>query len=119
MSESGVRIIDRVTGTEYEPTGEYRRPTADEDWLDPQAGHVYSGEAKLRAAILRRLPERQLADAVHLIRDFADGEVIACSLDHHGSCQEHGWFGESECPVPRAERWLASVDAATFTSRDG
>lgn len=27
-----------------------------------------------------------------------------CGLDHHGNCQEHNWFGESECPHARAAR---------------
>ncbi len=29
-----------------------------------------------------------------------------CDLDHHGSCQAHNWFGQSECPHARAEALL-------------
>jgi septal ring factor EnvC (AmiA/AmiB activator) len=30
-----------------------------------------------------------------------------CHLDHHGSCQEHNWFGEGECPNAIAVRLVA------------
>ena len=46
-----------------------------------------------------------LRDARELLGTFIDEEP--CSLDHHGFCQAHGWFGERECNMARARRWLA------------
>lgn len=42
--------------------------------------------------------------AVPLVDDFIDPG--ACSLDHHGYCQEHGWFGEDTCPNERAQEFI-------------
>lgn len=38
-----------------------------------------------------------------LINDLAD--MGRCHYDHHGYCQEHGWFkADIECPHARAQR---------------
>ncbi|WP_030248226.1 hypothetical protein [Streptomyces sp. NRRL S-455] len=47
--------------------------------------------------------------AVPLVDDFIDPG--ACSLDHHGYCQEHGWFGENDCPNERAQEFIKSAEA--------
>jgi hypothetical protein len=55
---AGYHVIDQVTGVIYEPTGEYRRPRAMEDFLDPEAGHVYT---QPQASPLIRQPEADTA----------------------------------------------------------
>lgn len=52
---AGTEIVDRVTGRRYEPTGEFRRPRIDEDYLDREATHVYSGTSTKPQIILRRV----------------------------------------------------------------
>lgn len=43
-----------------------------------------------------------------LLREAFEAEARPCRLDHHGSCQEHGWVrddvGPQECLVRRARR---------------
>lgn len=59
-------------------------------------------------ALPGRAVEQRLNQAVPLITDLVDDED--CSLDHHGYCQAHGWFDDSECPQARAKRWLTELD---------
>lgn len=45
--------------------------------------------------------------AVKLLQTFVEGEDSPCHFDHHGYCQEHGWFGEpGECNVREARELL-------------
>jgi len=37
---------------------------------------------------------------------FVANEIDPCRFDHHGYCQEHGWFNDSECMVSVARRAL-------------
>lgn len=42
-----------------------------------------------------------------LLQGFVEGETEPCRFDHHGCCQEHGWFGEpGECGVREAREML-------------
>lgn len=41
-----------------------------------------------------------------ILLDFVEGEDQPCRFDHHGYCQEHGWFGEDECYIARGRRAL-------------
>ena len=46
--------------------------------------------------------EGQLATTRGLVADLVDGGK--CTFDHHGYCQEHGWFEtEPACPHGRAK----------------
>jgi hypothetical protein len=47
----------------------------------------------------------RVREAEELLDTFADSE--ACSFDHHGHCQAHGWFGEGPCNMARARALLA------------
>jgi hypothetical protein len=60
--------------------------------------------------------ERKLNQAVRLIGDLVDDED--CSLDHHGYCQTHYWFADSECPQARAKRWLDELDKPATPATD-
>jgi hypothetical protein len=60
--------------------------------------------------------DRRLNQAVPLIGDLLDDED--CSLDHHGYCQTHYWFSDSDCPQARAKRWLAELDKPSSPATD-
>lgn len=54
---------------------------------------------------LRRVLPK-LADYIEnmesLLHDLADHEDGDCRFDHHGYCQEHGWFAtDPKCPIQR------------------
>lgn len=52
--------------------------------------------------------DKRLQEAEGLVRDLAEAEFKRpCSFDHHGYCQEHGWFEtDPPCPIPRAKALL-------------
>lgn len=42
-----------------------------------------------------------------ILRGLVESEDQPCSFDHHGHCQEHGWFGEpGECYTRKARELL-------------
>jgi hypothetical protein len=44
---------------------------------------------------------------VKLLTKMVEGEDDICWFDHHGCCQEHGWFGEpGECGIREARELL-------------
>lgn len=46
-----------------------------------------------------------------LLMEFVEGDRNSCQFDHHGYCQEHGWFGEpGECGL-RDGREAVGFDA--------
>lgn len=54
-----------------------------------------------------QLPRKRERDALRLLRGFVEHEDQPCQFDHHGCCQEHGWFGEpGECGVREARQLL-------------
>lgn len=56
---------------------------------------------QLRRALADRPDDPQYAELRDLIGDLAEDSL--CRLDHHGYCQEHGWFAtEPKCPIARA-----------------
>jgi hypothetical protein len=43
--------------------------------------------------------------------EFVEGEGDPCRFDHHGYCQEHGYFGEpGDCHVRRGRELLGLDD---------
>lgn len=54
------------------------------------------------ANVLEWKPE--IVEMQKVLADLTDHDP--CSLDHHGHCQGHMWFGEGECPHARAKRLL-------------
>lgn len=71
-----------------------------------QQGEINRLRSQLTAA------QERIEDAAQLIAELSDHEAQDCRLDHHGYCQAHGWFDESECSIPRARRWLAAYREA-------
>lgn len=53
-----------------------------------------------------------LSNAEKIVYDFVEGETYPCWYDHHGYCQEHGWFDTDPiCPVRRGRDLLGLDDA--------
>lgn len=47
------------------------------------------------------------AELRKLLTGLVEGEDQPCRFDHHGYCQEHGWFGEpGECYLAQARTAL-------------
>lgn len=48
---------------------------------------------------------------IQILRELVEPEDGPCRFDHHGYCQEHGWFGDQpgECGI-REARGLLGLD---------
>lgn len=62
----------------------------------PRCGHGFRREYVPAAALtVARAENERLRE---LLTGLVESEDEPCSFDHHGYCQEHGWFGEpGEC----------------------
>ena len=58
-----------------------------------------------------RIHLRQRAELIDLLRDVHDDDP--CHLDHHGNCQAHSWFYDTECAQARIAALLKEVDSET------
>lgn len=54
------------------------------------------------------LKEELVKELLNIIADLTDNSN--CAFDHHGDCQEHGWFSVKECPHSRAKRMLTKFN---------
>lgn len=55
---------------------------------------------------------RRAAEAVDVLRELSEVEDQPCRYDHHGYCQEHGWFEtDPPCAIKRAREIWAAQDA--------
>lgn len=49
------------------------------------------------------------------LANFVGDECMPCRYDHHGYCQEHGWFGEpGECGVREARELLGIAEGQSI-----
>jgi alpha-D-ribose 1-methylphosphonate 5-triphosphate synthase subunit PhnI len=97
MSDDAYAVLKTLVELKDGPRDEHYRATKDAAW--DAAREVLTPTAR----------EQRLAQ---LLANFVAYEDKICSFDHHGYCQEHGWFGEpGECNV-RAAREELGLDEA-------
>lgn len=54
-----------------------------------------------------RLTYEQIERALTILEEMVGAEDGPCRFDHHGYCQQHGWFGEpGECGTREAQELL-------------
>jgi hypothetical protein len=77
--------------------------------LFPKQNCLCTGDSVIGVA---PCPVHGLARVRMILRDFVIHESDPCSFDHHGYCQEHGYFGEpGECHVRAGREALRINDA--------
>lgn len=80
------------------------------------AGEAGAGLPRRELAGRVAAAEREVERLRKLLRGLVEVEDQPCRFDHHGYCQEHGWFGEpGEC-YTRDARIAVGLDAASPSS---
>lgn len=80
----------------------------DTDILDvPDEACGHDRETHGKAVSLQFVPKRDYDAALKIIRDLVEHEDTGCSYDHHGYCQEHGYFEtDPPCSIARGRALL-------------
>jgi hypothetical protein len=96
-----------LAGARHTASGRVALASADDDTLLAAVGEA-----------IRRHELPALREAAEILEDLL--ERSDCRLDHHGYCQEHGWFADApRCPHARAREFLGHTDAASEAGREG
>lgn len=56
------------------------------------------------------VPKRDYDEVVQMLLELVEDESEPCSFDHHGYCQEHGWFATDPACVYRRARKVLGLD---------